>query len=346
MPRIPPVVARFDTWIDPVFDETLLAHPGLVLLSQRFSEVRDETLAALSRAHALHISAARDEVPAAWRIGQDLIERCPNLVCVSSAGAGYDTIDVDACTRAGIVVVNQAGGNAVSVAEHALGLMLAVTHRIAESDRLLRGSDRVFSREDLMGRELRGKVLGLVGIGHTGSRVAALAGAFGMTILATDPKLSPEEIARRGATPVAFDALLERADVVSLHCPRLDETMRLMDARAFARMKVGAVFISTARGGIHDEAALHQALTSGRLSGAGLDVWEVEPPSLAHPLLRLPNVVATYHTAGVTHEGRRNVAAMAATQLLEVLEGRRPPRLLNPAAWPTCAQRMRHLLLG
>jgi D-3-phosphoglycerate dehydrogenase / 2-oxoglutarate reductase len=339
-----PVVLRFDTWIDPIFDRTLLEQPGLVLLRQRYAGDREENLAALARAHVLQVSPARDEVPPAWRVGDELVDRSPNLICVSSGGAGYDTVDVRACTSAGIAVVNQAGGNAVSVAEHTLGLMLAVTHRLAESDRRLRGAARGFSREDLMGRELHGKVLGLVGIGHTGSRVAALAGAFGMQVLATDPNLAPEEIVRRGATPVTFEVLLEAADIVSLHCPRSEETMRLMDAPAFARMKPGSVFISAARGGIHDEAALHEALSSGRLSGAGLDVWDVEPPAPDHPLLGLPNVVATFHTAGVTHEARRTVATMAAQQLLEVLALRRPPRLVNPEVWPVCAERLRQLM--
>jgi D-3-phosphoglycerate dehydrogenase len=134
--------------------------------------------------------------------------------------------------------------------------------------------------------------------------------------------------------------------VVSLHCPRDASTVRMIDARAFSRMKPGAIFITTARGGIHVEAALVAALQSGHLAGAGIDVWEKEPPPLDHPLLKMDNVFATFHTAGVTHEARRNMAVIAAQQVLGVLEGKRPPRLLNPEVWPTVAQRFARLRDG
>jgi len=131
---------------------------------------------------------------------------------------------------------------------------------------------------------------------------------------------------------------------VSLHCPRDASTLRMMDAAAFARMKQGAIFVTTARGGIHDEAALCAALGSGHLAGAGLDVWDVEPPPLDHPLLALGNVVASFHTAGVTHEARRNMAAIAAEQIVGVLKGGRPPRLINPEVWPAYAARFQAVL--
>ncbi len=331
-------VVRFDTWLDPAFDRTLAVRSDVVLHRERLAAPRETALAALAHAHVLHLSPARDEVPVAWHVTASLLAQCPELLLVSSGGAGYDTIDVDACTAAGVAVVNQAGGNAASVAEHTIGLLLAVTHRLAESDRLLR-TRRGFAREHLMGREVRGKAIGLVGIGHVGTQVARIAAALGMRVLATDPNLTDDEIRARGAEPVDFLALLAAADVVSLHCPRLDSTIRMMDAAAFARMKPGSVFITTARGGIHDEAALHAALVGGHLAGAGLDVWETEPPPLDHPLLALDTVVATYHTAGVTHECRRNIAAIAADQILAVLDGERPPRLLNPEAWQHVQQR-------
>src|SRR4029453_857651 len=126
-----------------------------------------------------------------------------------------------------------------------------------------------------------------------------------------------------------------RSDFVTLHCPRDKDTMKLMDARAFAKMKEGAIFITTARGGIHDEAALLEALQSGHLRGAGLDVWEKEPRPLDHPLLNLTNGCATYHTAGVTREARLNMALYAAEQIVGILKGGRPPRLINPEAWAT-----------
>jgi D-3-phosphoglycerate dehydrogenase len=250
---------------------------------------------------------------------------------------------VAACTAAGIAVVNQAGGNAPSVAEHALALMLGVSRRMVESDRRMR-RERGFTREDVMGHEIRGKTLGLVGIGHTGTGVAALARAFGMEVIATDPLLDAQEIARRGARAVSLPELLAQSDIVSLHCPRDASTMKLIDAGAFARMKKSAIFISTARGGIHDEAALVRALRSGHLAGAGLDVWDQEPPPLDHPLLAMDNVFATFHTAGVTHEARRNVARIAAEQIAQVVAGERPPRLVNPEVWPAYEQRRARIL--
>ena len=207
-----------------------------------------------------------------------------------------------------------------------IGMMLGVSKRVGESDHRLR-RERGFAREELMGRDISGKVLGLVGFGHVGTRVAHLANAFGMTVLAYDPYLSAEEIARRGARSVTMDELLEQSDFVSIHCPRTSETLGMIDARAFARMKKGAVFVTTARGGIHDEAAMFEALQSGHLRGAGVDVWDKEPPPLEHPLLTLTNVIATFHTAGVTIEARRNMAAIAAEQIVGILKGARPPRL-------------------
>ena len=133
---------------------------------------------------------------------------------------------------------------------------------------------------------------------------------------------------------MTLDELLAQSDFVSIHCPRTDETLGMIGAPAFARMKKGAMFVTTARGGIADEAALFAALQSGQLSGAGVDVWDKEPPPLQHPLLTLDNVIATYHTAGVTTEARRNMASQAAEQIVGLLKGGRPPRLLNPEIWP------------
>jgi len=336
-------VVRSDLWIDPAFDARLAREPGVSLA---VFPVRGNAAAAwdtLAGAHVYHVSAAKDELPQEWFARADLIARCPQLLCVSSSGAGYDTVDVAACTAAGIAVVNQAGGNAPSVAEHTLGLLLGVSRRMIECDRRMR-REHGFTREDVMGHEIRGKTIGLVGIGHVGSRVAALAQAFGMQVIAADPLLSAEEIAARGAHPVTLQELLAQADVVSLHCPRDATTLKMIDAGAFGRMKKGAIFITTARGGIHDEAALVEALQSGRLAGAGVDVWDREPPPLDHPLLAMDNVYATFHTAGVTHEARRNIAEISAEQVALLLAGERPPRLVNPEVWPAYEKRRAQVL--
>ena len=343
MPSSQKSLVRTDLWLSPVFDERIAREADIDLRICAVRAPAAEARAMLAGAHVFHVSPAKDELPAHLFIDARFLAGCPQLLIASSAGAGYDTIDVAACTAAGVAVVNQAGGNAASVAELTLGLLLDVSRRISESDRRLR-SERGFTREDLKGREIGGKVIGLFGIGHTGGRVAVLAKAFGMTVLATDPLLAPEEITRRGAQPVARDELLARADVVSLHCPRDRTTLGMLDAQAFASMKPGAIFISTARGGIHDEVALAAALRSGHLGGAGLDVWDIEPPPLDHPLLRMRNVVATYHTAGVTHEARRNIAAIAAEQIIDALEGGQPVRLVNPQVWPAYVARFESIL--
>ena len=332
-------LCRLDLWLNPVFDEMIGAAPGIALsvLPARGDDAR--TLAGLKTAHAYHVSAAKDELPRQWFVNADLIAQCPELVCVSSGGAGYDTVDVPACTAAGIAVVNQAGGNAASVAEHTYALLLAVQRRVVESHNRLR-HDTGFTREDLMGHEIHGGVIGLVGIGQIGTRVARIAQGFGLRVIAHDPLLDAEAIRARGAEPVTLDELLAQSDVVSLHCPLDASTRGLFGARAFAAMKPGAVFISTARGGIHDEAALYEALRGGHLRGAGLDVWQEEPPPRDAPLLGLANVVATFHTAGVTHEARRNVARSSATQLIAMLRGERPPQLVNPEVWPVAAARI------
>src|SRR3954468_2050608 len=331
-------VVRTDLWIDPAFDRRLKNEAGVSLA---VFPARGNPAAAwdlLSAAHVYHVSAAKDELPKEWFVTGELVARCPELLCVSSSGAGYDTVDVAACTAAGVAVVNQAGGNAASVAEHTLAMMLSLSRRMIECDRRMR-RETGFTREAIMGHEIRGKTLGIVGIGHVGSRVAALAKAFGLEVIATDPLLAPEEVTRRGARPVPLEQLLAEADFVSLHCPRDATTLKMIDSRAFARMKKGAIFITTARGGIHDEQALVEALRSGHLAGAGVDVWDREPPPLDHPLLAMDNVSATFHTAGVTHECRRDVAAMSADQIAQVLAGARPPRLVNPEVWAAYEQR-------
>lgn len=336
-------VVRSDLWIAPAFDKRLASEHEIAL---GIFPVRGNCAAAwdmLSAAHVYHISAAKDELPQEFFARAELLARCPDLLCVSAGGAGYDTVDVDACTKAGVLVVNQAGGNAISVAEHTLAMILGVSRRMIEGDRRMR-REIGYSREDVMGHEICGKTVGLVGIGHIGSRVAALARAFGLEVIATDPFRSHEEITRRGAQPVSFDELLARSDFVSLHCPRDASTMKLMNADTFARMKKGSIFITTARGGIHDEAALVQALRSGHLAGAGVDVWDQEPPPLDHPLLGMDTVFATYHVAGVTNESRGNIAAISAEQIVNLLAGKRPPRLINPEALPAYEKRRAQIL--
>ena len=165
-----------------------------------------------------------------------------------------------------------------------------------------------------------------------------------MRVIANDPFLTPDQIKSRGAESVSFKELLSLSDVVSVHCPRDSNTIGMMNESTFSQMKKGALFIATARGDIYDEAALYQALSSGHLAGAGLDVFSIEPPEATHPLLSLDRVIASYHTAGVSYDARRQMAYMSAMQLIEIAEGKKPSRLVNPEVWPAYCKRFKAIL--
>ena len=324
---------------DGCFADILGERPDIQL--QRLENESPDSAAApvLAAAHAYQVGSSRDELHAKYHVDAALLARTPNLLAVSTNGAGYDTVDLEACTKAGVLAVNQAGGNREAVAEHVLAMMLCLSKRIIQTDRFMRRASGI-ERNAFMGNDVYGKCIGVVGIGHVGSRVAELCRSlFAMRVLAYDPYLPAAEIAARGAEPVALDDLLRRADYVSLHCPLAADTRGMIGRRQFALMPPHAYFISTARGGIHDEAALAEALAEKRLAGAGLDVWAKEPPPSDHPLLRFDNVLVSPHTAGVTREARANIAKIAAEQMLAILDGKRPPRLLNPSVWPAYAKR-------
>jgi D-3-phosphoglycerate dehydrogenase len=323
----------------PIYTEILQARPD-VRLDRLENDSPDEIAAPiLAAAHAYQIGAARDELANHFHVDHDLLKRAPNLLLVSSNGAGYDPVDVEACTAAGVLVVNQSGGNAHSVAEHALAMMLTLSKRIIEADRALRRDANV-NRNALIGAEVQGKTVGIVGIGNVGRRIAELCkGLLGMKVLAYDPYLSAPEIAARGGEKVELDDLLRAADYVSISCPLTKDNRGMIGAREFALMRRHAYFITTARGFIHDEAALFKALRSKAIAGAGLDVWAKEPPPPDHPLLQFDNVLASPHTAGVTREARANMGRIAAEQVLDALDGKRPPRIVNPQVWPDYAKR-------
>jgi len=324
---------------NPIYTEILRARPD-VRLDRLENDSPDEVAAPiLAAAHAYQIGAARDELARHFHADAELLRRAPNLLIVSSNGAGYDPVDVEACTAAGVVVVNQSGGNAHSVAEHALGMLLTLSKRIIQADRALRREANV-DRNALMGTEVGGKTIGIVGLGNVGRRIAALCrGLLGMNVLAYDPYLSTTVMAERGGEKVELDDLLRRSDYVSISCPLTPDNRGMIGAREFALMQPHAYFITTARGFIHDEAALADALRDKRIAGAGLDVWAKEPPPPNHPLLQFDNVLASPHTAGVTKEARENMGRIAAEQMLDMLDGKRPPRLINPEVWPVYVKR-------
>jgi len=323
----------------PIYTEILKARPD-VRLDRLENESTDDVAAPiLAAAHVYQIGAARDELAPHFHATADLLKRAPNLLLVSSNGAGFDPVDVDACTAAGVVVVNQSGGNANSVAEHAVGMMLTLSKRIIEADRALRREANV-NRNALMGNEVQGKTIGIIGLGNVGRRIAELCrGLLHMNVLAYDPYLSATEMAARGAEKVELDGLLRRSDFVSISCPLSKDNRGMIGAAQFALMQKHAFFITTARGFIHDEDALADALRNKRIAGAGLDVWAKEPPPPDHPLLQFDNVLASPHTAGVTHEARENMGRIAAQQVLDTLDGKRPPRIINPEVWPHYVKR-------
>jgi D-3-phosphoglycerate dehydrogenase len=317
-----------------IYSNILRSRPDVRLDRLENDSPDDVSAPILAAAHAYQIGAARDELAKHFHVDQDLLRRAPNLLIVSSNGAGFDPVDVEACTEAGVLVVNQSGGNANSVAEHALGMLLTLSKRILEADRALRREANV-NRNALMGTEARGKTIGIVGLGNVGRRIAELCkGLLGMKVLAYDPYLSASEMAERGGDKVELDELLRRSDYVSISCPLTRDNRGMIGAREFALMQPHAYFITTARGFIHDEAALTEALRNKLIAGAGLDVWAKEPPPPDHPLLQFDNVLASPHTAGVTKEARINMGRIAAEQLLDALDGKRPPRLINPEVWP------------
>ncbi|HEV2508440.1 hydroxyacid dehydrogenase [Bosea sp. (in: a-proteobacteria)] len=331
-------VAFFERWLDPVAEQMLAGSPDIELSRLSFDDPVEASRAVLRRMHGYQVST-RGDLRGPWLADAALIEACPNLLAVQSTGAGFDVIDLEACTRAGIAVCNQAGSNKEAVAEHTLGLMLALSKRIAVSDKGLRTAAGV-DRYAQIGNDIHGTTIGLVGIGHIGRRVAEICSKlFGMQVLACDPYLSGEEVAERGARKVELAELLRESDFVSVHCPRSTETYGMMNRAAFERMKRGAYFICTARGGIVVEDDLAEVIREGVIAGAGIDVFLKEPPPHDHPLLQFDNVIATPHIAGMTHEALREMAASAARQWVALLSGEVPPHLANPEVWPRFADR-------
>lgn len=258
-------------------------------------------------------------VRSAVKVTKDVIEAGAKLRLIGRAGIGVDNIDVEAATRKGVIVMNTPQGNTTSAAEHALALILAAARNIVPAHARVSGGQ--WDRKGFTGIELEGKVLGVVGMGNIGSRVAQLARAFGMTVLAYDPNLTRERAAEKGAELVEFDALVERSDVVTLHCALNEKTRHLFDARAFKKMKPTARLVNAARGGIVDEAALAEALAEKRIAAAALDVFEKEPPDPANPLLKMPNVTVTPHLGASTEEARLKVAVDIAEQFVEFFNG-------------------------
>lgn len=267
-----------------------------------------------------------------------LMDALPTLRVIARTGIGVDNVALGDATERGIVVINTPDGPTESTAEQTVAMLLGLAKRIKQgSDDLAAGrwSARV---GPLMGDEVLGKTIGLVGLGRIGKRVAEICRlAFSMRVLAYDPMVSAEQAAALGVELADLETVLSEPLFVSLHAPALPETHKLMNRERFALMRKGAYFINVARGTLVDEAALLEALESGHLAGAGIDVFDPEPPAVDSPLRSHPNVIATPHVASLTFEGRERMESMAIERVLAFFGGARPDNIVNPEVLTTAA---------
>jgi phosphoglycerate dehydrogenase-like enzyme len=277
------------------------------------------------------IEHAAGAVVGVSRFDAVVMDRAPGLKVISRTGIGVDNVDIAAATRRGIAVCNTPDGPTISTAEHAITLLLASSKCVLHANSRLRaGEQDLYARHQ--GMELDGSVLALIGYGRIGRRVARAGSGLGMRVIVFDPYLDePPEAVTRAET---LAALLADADAVSLHVPLTAENAGFFDKHRFGQMKPGSVFVNTARGGLVDHDALLGALESGHLLGAGLDVTDPEPLPPGHPLLERDDVIVTPHVASATKATKRRMLEMAFDQVVDVLEGRRPPHLVDPSVWP------------
>jgi D-3-phosphoglycerate dehydrogenase len=283
----------------------LLREPGWTVVAQPGPSL----VAELAEADALIVRSAT-------RADAALLNQAPRLRVIGRAGVGVDNIDLDAATRRGILVMNTPGGNSVSVAEHTFALLLSLARSVPQLSSAIHAGR--WDKGSTAGSELRGKVLGLIGLGRVGFEVARRARAFEMRIIAADPYVSPEVAREEGVEILPLDELLPRADYVSLHASLSPATERMINATTLKKMKPGARLINTARGELVDEQALAAALASGWLAGAAVDVFAEEPPRNS-PLAGLPNLIATPHIAGSTVEAQEEVGFLIAQQVRDYL---------------------------
>ena len=288
----------------------LLAETPEIEVVSLAGKPRDELERALAGAHALVV---RSET----HVTADLLARAPRLQVVARAGTGVDTIDVHAATRRGIAVMNAPGANTVSAAEHAMGLLLALVRHIPWAAEAMRRGE--WDRKRFEGTELRGKTIGIVGLGRIGGHVAQVARAFGMQVIAHDPYLPRERAAELQVKLLPLEQLLRQADVVTLHVAHTEQTHHLINAERLNLMKRTAVLINTARGELVDEAALAEAIVQQRIAGAAVDVFAREPLPADSPLRKLDRVILTPHLAASTAEAQERVSLEILTAVRDAL---------------------------
>ncbi len=307
--------------------------PGLEALQTRCQVLYPPAQAAFTPSEMLGFAPQVDAVLACGAIDAAFVAAAKKLRVVSNYGVGYDRVDVAALTRAGIPLTNLPEETTGPTAELTMALLLSLSRRITELDHKLRtqAPEGVFGLGRHMGHSLEGRTLGIVGMGRIGRAVRDMATAFGMRVVYHNrTPLSPDLAGQTAYLPL--DDLLAASDAVTLHCPLTPATQGLLSAARIAHMKRGAMLINTARGAVVDTTALLEALTSGHLSGAGLDVYPDEP-HIPAPLLTLEQVVLTPHIGTNTYEARKAMAARAAQNILDVLDGGRPARVVNPEVY-------------
>ncbi len=256
-------------------------------------------------------------IRSATKVTEELLQSAKKLKVVGRAGIGLDNVDIPAATKRGVLVMNTPTGNVVTTAEHTIAMMMALTRNIPWGTATLK--DGKWEKKKLQGREIYNKVLGLIGFGKIGSIVADRARGLKMQVIVHDPFISDETIEKAGFEAVAIEELYRRSDYVTVHVPKLKDTTGLIDKKAFDQMKDGVMIINCARGGIVNEADLNDALKSGRVAGAALDVFETEPPGVC-PLFEIDRVICTPHLGASTQEAQTNVAVMVAEQIIAYLK--------------------------
>ncbi|MFL6141738.1 MAG: phosphoglycerate dehydrogenase [Labedaea sp.] len=295
---------------------------------------RPALLAAVADADALLVRSAT-------KVDAEVLAASDRLKVVARAGVGLDNVDVPPATERGVLVVNAPTSNIVSAAEHAVALLLAVARRVPAADASLRGGE--WKRSSFSGVELAGKVVGVVGLGKIGQLFAQRLAAFGTELIAYDPYVAPARAAQLGIELVTLDELLERADIISIHLPKTPETKGLIGAAALGKTKPGVLIVNAARGGLIDEQALADAVRSGHVGGAGIDVFVTEPTT-ASPLFELPNVVVTPHLGASTGEAQDRAGTDVARSVLLALRGEFVPDAVNVAAGGVVGEEVRPYL--
>lgn len=292
-----------------------LASQGIEILEAAGFQV---TAGSLSREEAMAAAANADAliVRSATTVDEEFLTACPGLKAIARAGAGVDNIDLAASAARNIPVMNTPGGNTIAATEHTFALMLALARHVPEGHQSL--AEGRWDRKRYMGTELYGKTLGIVGLGRIGKAMAVRAQAFGMTTVAYDPKLDPGEVIE-GTTSVTLDDLYAQSDYITLHAPSNDVTRSMINAESIAQMKDGVRLVNTARGVLIDAVALAEAVKSGKVAGAAVDVYAPEPPEAGYPLLSVDGVIHTPHLGASTVEAQITVAVMAAEQICDGL---------------------------